>query len=344
MCPNPLRQNLLGGSILPAKPLPWVPAGPPPFLATGKRLFSGIYGIPRVDSTTPGNRLPRAILNFTARDDNAMGIAVDANYAYLATEHNNLDKGGAFGDSRIYIGQYLQVVDDKGIPPTASITSPAPGTSFIVGTPIKVQVTATDDVRVAAVNFLVNGSIAFTATARPYEFTFTAPQTLGTLTLGANAVDLGGNIGTAQDVQVIVIPDPGTTVTGRVIDVNQLPVPGAAVNVDAQHATTTSIDGTFSIPNVPTVNGNIVVHASAVVNGINLVGSSAGFPPVPAGATNRGDIVLRVGGKLIVAPHDPGPVPLLKTNPLSPDSTLNIGLELIALAGGPHGNRAGGLS
>jgi len=307
--------------------------------ALGADVFF-VNGIPIVDITNPGNLLPRAILNFTARDDNAMGIAVDANYAYLATEHNNLDKGGAFGDSRIYIGQYLQVVDDKGIPPTASITSPAPGTSFIVGTPIKVQVTATDDVRVAAVNFLVNGSIAFTATARPYEFTFTAPQTLGTLTLGANAVDLGGNIGTAQDVQVIVIPDPGTTVTGRVIDVNQLPVPGAAVNVDAQHATTTSIDGTFSIPNVPTVNGNIVVHASAVVNGINLVGSSAGFPPVPAGTTNVGDIVLRVGGKLIVAQRDAGTVQFLKTNPLSLDSTLNIGSDVIDVAVSPDGTRA----
>ena len=299
-----------------------------------------VNGIPIVDITNPGALQPRAILNFTARDDNAMGIAVDGAYAYLATEHGNINKGGSVGDSRLYIGQYLQVVDDKGIPPTASITSPAPGTNFIVGTPIQVQVAATDDVRVAAVNFLVNGSVAFTATSAPFQFTFTAPQTTGTLTLGAVAVDLGGNIGSAQDVQVNIIPDPGTNVTGRVVDVNQIPVPAAAVSVDPQHTATTAVDGTFSIPNVPTVNGNIVVRASAVVNGVNLVGTSVPTPPVPAGTTNVGDIVLRVGGRLIVAQRDARTVQIVKTAPLQLESTVNIGSDVIDVATSPDGTVA----
>jgi hypothetical protein len=307
--------------------------------ALGADVFF-VNGIPIVDITNPGVLQPRAILNFTARDDNAMGIAVDGNYAYLATEHSNITKGGSFGDSRLYIGQYLQITDDKGIPPTASITSPAPGTPFISGTPVQVQVTATDDVRVAAVNFLVNGNIVFTATSSPFQFTFTAPQTTGTLTLGANAVDLGGNIGTAQDVQVNIIPDPGTNVTGRVVDVNQLPVPAAAVSVDAQHTATTAVDGTFSIPNVPTINGNIVVHASAIVNGVNLVGSSTPVPPVPGGTTNVGDIVLRVGGRLIVVQRDAGTVQVVKTAPLQLESTVSIGSDVIDVAVSPDGTVA----
>jgi len=307
--------------------------------ALGADVFF-VNGIPIIDITNPGTLQPRAILNFTARDDNSMGIAVDGNYAYIATEHSNLSKGGSVGDSRLYIGQYLALVDDKGIPPTAVITAPAAGSSVIAGSTVHMQVTATDDVRVAAVNFLVNGAVVFTATSQPYEFTFTAPQTLGPLTLGAKAVDLGGNIGTAPDVQIVVIPDPGTTVTGRVIDVNQLPVPGATVSVDAQHITTTGIDGTFSIPNVPTINGNIVVRASAVLNGINVAGSSAGFPPVPGDTTNVGDIVVRVSGRLVVAQRDAGTVQFVKTNPLALDSILNIGSDVIDVAVSPDGTRA----
>jgi hypothetical protein len=255
-----------------------------------------VNGIPIVDITNPGLLQPRAILNFTARDDNTMGIDVDSNYAYIATEHSNLNKGGSLGDSRLYIGQYLALDDKKGIPPVAAITAPTPGASIIAGSSVQVQVTATDDVRVAAVAFLVNGTVVFTASAPPYQFTFTAPQTLGPLTLGAQAVDLGGNVGTAQDVQVTIIPDPGTTVTGRVIDVNGLPVAGATATVFSTFTATSAVDGTFSIPGVPTVRGAITVSASAVINGKRFTGKSASVNPVPGDFTNVGDVALRSSG------------------------------------------------
>ncbi|HET6933977.1 MAG TPA: Ig-like domain-containing protein [Candidatus Angelobacter sp.] len=255
-----------------------------------------VNGIPIVDITNPGVLQPRAILNFTARDDNTMGIDVDASYAYIATEHSNLNKGGSLGDSRLYIGQYLALQDNKGIPPTAVITAPAAGASVIAGSPVQMQVTATDDVRVAAVSFLVNGTVAFTATAPPYQFTFTAPQTLGPLTLGAQAVDLGGNVGVAQNVQVTIIPDPGTTVTGRVVDPTGLPVAGATATVFTTFTATTAVDGTFSIPGVPTVRGPIVVSASAIIGGKRKTGKSAPANPVPGDVTNVGDVALRSGG------------------------------------------------
>jgi hypothetical protein len=66
-----------------------------------------VNGVPIVDISQPTALAPRAILNFTARDDNAMGIAIGDGFVYLATEHSNLDKGGSFGDSRLYIGEYL---------------------------------------------------------------------------------------------------------------------------------------------------------------------------------------------------------------------------------------------
>jgi hypothetical protein len=252
-----------------------------------------VNGIPIVDITNPGVLQPRAILNFTARDDNTMGIAVDGNYAYIATEHSNLSKGGSVGDSRLYIGQYLALVDDKGIPPTAVITAPAAGSNVIAGSTVHMQVTATDDVRVAAVNFLVNGAIVFTATSQPYEFTFTAPSTIGPLNLDAAAVDLGGNIGNAPTVTVNLIPDPLTTVTGRTLDNSGLPIAGATVTVFNSFTATSAVDGTFSIPGVPTVRGAITVSATAVVGGKRLNGHSAAVNPVPGDVTNVGDIVLR---------------------------------------------------
>jgi hypothetical protein len=252
-----------------------------------------VNGIPIVDITNPGILQPRAILNFTARDDNTMGIAVDGNYAYIATEHSNLNKGGSLGDSRLYIGQYLALQDDKGIPPTAAITAPADGASIIAGSTVHMQVTATDDVRVAAVNFLVNGLIAFTATSQPYEFTFTAPATVGPLTLGATAIDLGGNIGTAPNVTVNLVPDPLTTVNGRVLDSSGLPVGGATATVFSTFTATTAPDGTFTITGVPTIRGSITVTATALVAGKRLNGHSGAVSPVPGDVTNVGDIVVR---------------------------------------------------
>ena len=251
-----------------------------------------VNGIPITDISTPTNLLARAILNFPQRDDNGMGIAVDGIYAYLATEHSYLDKYGTTGDSRLYIGQYRALVDNKGIPPVATITSPPTDSVVIEGQTLPITVNATDDVAVAAVNFLVNGKVVFTSTSQPYQFNFTVPKASGPLTIGANAVDLGGNVGKAPSVTVNVIPDPGTTVVGNVVDMNHNPVAGASVILLGGLTATTTRDGSFSISGAPTVLGNLFVTVSATVNGLLVGGESTAVPPVPNGVTNLGTIVL----------------------------------------------------
>jgi len=251
-----------------------------------------VNGIPITDISNPSSLQARAILNFPQRDDNGQGIAADATYVYLATEHNSLNKFGSTGDSRLYIGQYLALQDLFGIPPTASITSPMNGATVTQGASLPIIVNASDDVAVAAVNFLVNGQVVFTSTAQPYQFNYHVPTDITTLTIGATAVDLGANVGTATNVVLNVIPDPGTTVTGTVVDMTGAPVSGATVTVQAQFTATTQADGTFSITGVPTVQGNIIAGASVTVNGMLLTGTSASLPPVAGGTTNVGTITV----------------------------------------------------
>jgi hypothetical protein len=252
-----------------------------------------VNGIPITDITDPTNLQARAILNFTQRDDNGMGIAVDSAFAYLVTEHSSLNRGGSTGDSRLYIGQFLPRQDLAGVPPTCAIVSPAGGATVYQGAQLTVNVNATDDVAVATVDFLVNGQVVFTTTTSPYQYTFTVPVGINTMTLGARAHDLGNNIGNAQNVVVNVLPDPLTLVSGLVTDSNNAPVSGATVSTNGGLTGLTGADGRFSIPGVPTVLGNIVVNAAFTPMGqATLTGTSASVAPVLGGNTDVGTIQL----------------------------------------------------
>jgi hypothetical protein len=252
-----------------------------------------VNGIPITDITDPTNLVARAILNFPQRDDNGMGIAIDASFAYVVTEHSSLERGGTSGDSRLYIGQFLPLQDLGGVPPTAAITAPANGSTQYEGAQLTVSVNATDDVAVASVAFLINGQVAFTSTSTPYQYTFAVPVGVNSLTLGAKATDLGGNVGTAANVVVNVVPDPLTLVTGLVTDQTSAPVSGATATAPGGLTATTGADGRFSIPGVPTIFGNIQVNATFTpAGGTTLSGSSVAVPPVLAGVTDVGTIQL----------------------------------------------------
>ena len=250
-----------------------------------------VNGVPIVNVTNPANPVVRARLDFPDRDDNGTGIAVDNVFVYLSADRS-LQGNGVNGDSRLYIGQYLALEDTKGVAPKVRITSPLTGSTVIEGETISVAVQATDDVQVASVNFLVNGVVAFTDSGAPYEFNVTVPASPSSLTLGATAVDLGGNLAVATNVQINVIADPLTTVRGRVLGENLMPLDGASVSVLGRNGST-GADGSFSISNVPTAQGNLIVLANfSPPSGPPLTGTSVPTPPVRGGTTNVGDIVV----------------------------------------------------
>src|SRR5204863_2668718 len=168
------------------------------------------------------------------------------------TASRGIVENGTSEDTRLYIGQYRALEDLGGIAPTAMITSPAPGATFIEGEVIPITVDATDDVAVASVSVLLDGIVTSTDTAAPYQFTTAAPTGAASVRIGARVVDLAGMAGLAGDVDVNVIPDPGTTMIGRVIQQDQTPVSGASVDCSGLTAMSAG-DGTFAIPGVPTL-------------------------------------------------------------------------------------------
>ena len=269
-------------------------------IAAGADVFF-VNGVPMIDVSSPASPQPRLILDFrTFRDDNGTGIAMDQSFVYLTAESGTISENGVNGNTRLYIGQYRNIQDNARIPPSVQITSPASGSQVIQGSSVTVTASATDDVAVAAVTFFVDGQSVFTANSAPYQFTFTAPSSGSSLTLGASAVDFGGNVGDATNVLVNLIPDPLTTVVGRVIDASNNPVAGATVSAFTV-STVTAPDGTFSLPGVSTIQGNIVASARiTIADGTSLVGKSAAVPPVRGGTTNVGDIVVRPEAKFAV--------------------------------------------
>ncbi|CAD5373577.1 conserved exported hypothetical protein [Rubrivivax sp. A210] len=252
-----------------------------------------VNGVPIVDITNPRALAPRTILNFPARDDNGMGIAVDNSFIYLAADRSGLNRGGTTGDSRLYIGQYQPRVDLAGVAPTVAITAPNTGNLFFEGTPLTMVVDAVDDVSVVSVAFKVAGNTVFTSTTAPYQYTFTVPTGVSSLELGATARDLGGNEGVAQAVTVTVAPDPLTRVVGLVIDSAGAPIEGATVTAPGGRSATTGPDGRFEIVGVPTVLGNVVVQAQFTSpGGLPRTGASAPVAPVVGGVTDMGSLII----------------------------------------------------
>lgn len=278
-------------------------------------------GVPITDISSPTNLLSRAILSFPQSANYGMGIAVDNSYVYLTTDSSVFDKFGSTGTSpHLYIGQY-QIPQNIpiGAPPTAAIISPASGATVVQGSTIVITVNATDTAPIAAVNLLVNGQPVLTDTVAPYVFYYTVPVGFPTLTIGATAIDYGNNLGTAPNVVLNAIPDPGTTVTGRVVDGNSNPLPGFTAQAIGYSATTAA-DGTFSIPGVPTISTSatgITVQAFGVVAGAVQAGVSAAAAPVPGGTTNVGNIVT-ASRPLIVVDSSSGAVSAIDTSASPP--------------------------
>lgn len=206
-------------------------------------------------------------------------IAMDVSFGYVIFP----------GTLRIY--QYQNISDTAGVPPAVAIVAPVGGSTVVENEVVTAKALATDDVFVAGVNFVSNGVLASSQTSPPYQATFTAPAGVSGFDITATAVDLGGNSSSAS-VRVNVIPDPLTTVAGRVVDDQGAPLAGSAVSC-LTRAGVSLADGSFLIFGVPTTQPTFTCSASIVsAQGTSLVGKSSPLSPLRGGATAAGDILL----------------------------------------------------
>jgi hypothetical protein len=179
-------------------------------LEFGADVYFG-KGVPIVDLSAAPALTPLSILYFpesfigSADYVGGSGIAADAAYLYLTAGEDIFEEKSATGNSRLYIVLYQAPEDTAGIPPAVYVTAPLAGATVKVLCPITVS--ATDDVEVARVDFLVDGAVVGTATAAPYQFVAPIPNGATSMTIGARAMDFGGNVGTAEPVMVTVVAD-----------------------------------------------------------------------------------------------------------------------------------------
>ncbi len=236
-----------------------------------------IYSIVNPDTPVYSDLLDFSPL-FGPNDGN--GIAVDNRYVYLAASGNSL-----------YIGQYRSIQDLGTVPPAVIISSPLGGDEIVEGSTVQISADATDDVFVSSVSFVIDGEVVFTDVSAPFTFNYSVPMGITNFVVGATAIDLAGNIGNAVDAAVNVIQDPLTTVTGTVVDLDGNPLEGALVSFD-NLSTNSLSDGTFSIADVPTVQGEIQVTVSVNINGTVFGGTSNVVPPVVGGTTDVSDVIV----------------------------------------------------
>lgn len=120
---------------------------------------------------------------------------------------------GPFSSSPFTFTLNVPVVTDNS-PPTVGIISPSAGDLVIEGQPLQLKATATDDLGIERVEFLVNGVVQATHTQEPFDFTFQPPPVTAVtpFALVVRAVDRGGNSTDSTGVMVDVVPDAPPTV------------------------------------------------------------------------------------------------------------------------------------
>ncbi|QWV91832.1 fibronectin type III domain-containing protein [Geomonas oryzisoli] len=92
------------------------------------------------------------------------------------------------------------------LPPVVSVTSPTDNTT--VGGTVAISAAATDNAGIAKVQFLVNGSPVYEATAAPYTYIWNAASLpAGSYAIAAKAVDISGNEALSKAVNVSVAGD-----------------------------------------------------------------------------------------------------------------------------------------
>jgi len=191
-------------------------------------------------------------------------------------------------------GQDGDPLHPEETPPTVQIVSPVDGSTVIEGTTVSFVVNAADDGLLTSVELSTDTGFLQTFDAQqqpsPFEAQVTIPNEIQAMILRAVAVDAADN-SAETTVTINVVPDPLTAITGIVIG-DGAPAPGVTATIFDEFSAQTNGDGVFTIPDVPTIRGDIVVRAIGEVNGRQLDGESMPVAPVAGKLVDVGEIIL----------------------------------------------------
>lgn len=247
------------------------------FLTTADVTFGRAY--PLLSVADPLNVVSRFFLTVSPPGFGS-GVAIDSSFTYL------------IASGVLEISQYRTLVDNNGIPPTATIVSPAPGSTVTARSTVSVTVQSADDVAVMLTQLLNgNGQLIGSVTGDTGTFAVTVPKGVNSITLQGRAIDYGNNVGNSAPVTYNVVVGPLTTVTGTGADRQGNLIQSAQVSVVNEFYGQSAADGTFSIPNVPAALGRVRAYGQVSLNGAVLRGRSGYAVATPNGVTNVGPMV-----------------------------------------------------
>ncbi len=176
-------------------------------------------------------------------------------------------------------------------PPNVEIVRPTGSELVFERTSFEIEIDASDDVAIDRVEVRIDGIELATLDQPPFRTSALAPVDTSTVTIEARVFDQAGN-SFSDSVILAIAEDPGTVVVGRVVDVSGVPVAGANVLTDGGFSSTSDSAGMFSVADVPSVLGAVVVRASIVTAEGRIDGLSMPMNPVQGGSTDVGDVVV----------------------------------------------------
>ncbi|MCP3980173.1 MAG: hypothetical protein GY716_12780, partial [bacterium] len=145
------------------------------FAVTSDYFFANAAPIFNVGGPVPAFS---AALNFSSapsfRDDNGTGVAVRDGVVFLTAGRGSaaLYPNQFVGDTGLHIGRYLDPQAISNLPPLVSLIEPADGEAVLERRLVTARGSATDDIRVVLVEFLVDGEVVHRDFSPPYEHTF----------------------------------------------------------------------------------------------------------------------------------------------------------------------------
>ena len=161
-----------------------------------------------------------------------------------------------------------------------------------------------------------------------------------------------GGVTSVRELIVTDVADPGTTVVGFVFDTSDNPVAGATVMIAGQELgmAVSAADGSFSIPNVPTVLGDLTVEAELFQGMVRLRDQRGPLTPMPEGFTDAGRLVIAERNSLAVlaslnttsnnCPLGTGAVHVVDGEAGSILTSQNFGVDVLDVAIDPTGSTA----